>query len=193
MPAGKSVRPASSSSPRLRPKIAPRQRRPASRGSRGSRHRIASPVAGMPRRVCASSSRNRGRFGQKCREKKNGRPSWTPLESITSVSPSLSRSWDTSRRCRAARDVPPHGARARVRRPCADSASVLPFGKTPASMPAPARVSAVCRNVPLRSLAAGAASARGGMKPSAGRFCLLVFGRFSSRRARIFFVSGCLN
>ena len=67
------------------------------------------------------------------------RPSWTPLESITSVSPSLSRSWDTSRRCRAARDVPPHGARARVRRPRADSASVLPFGKTPASMPAPAR------------------------------------------------------
>ena len=34
-----------------------------------------------------------------------------------------------------------------------------------ASMPAPARVSAVRRNVPLRSLAAGAARARGGTKP----------------------------
>ena len=40
------------------------------------------------------------------------------------------------------------------------------------------------RNVPLRSLAAGAASARGGKKPPAGRFCLLVFGRCSPRRAK---------
>ena len=87
-------------------------------------------------------------------------------------------------RGRAARDVPPHGARGRVRRPHADSASVLPFGKTPASLPAPARVSAVRRNVPLRSLAAGAASARGGKKPPAGRFCLLVFGRVSPSARR---------
>ena len=35
------------------------------------------------------------------------------------------------------------------------------------------------RNVPLRSLAAGAASARGGKKPSVCRFCLLVFGKCS--------------
>ena len=84
--------------------------------------------------------------------------------------------------------LPPHGARGRVRRPHAVLASVLPFGKTTASLPAPARVSAVRRNVPPRSLAAVAASARGGKKPPAGRFCLLVFGRCSSG-ARVFVVS----
>ena len=55
----------------------------------------------------------------------------------TVAGPCPRRKRDTSRRCRAARDVPPHGARVRVRRPHADSASVLPFGKTPASIPPP--------------------------------------------------------
>ena len=90
--ARKSVRPVSSSSRRPSPKTPPRTRRPACRVSRGSRRRIASPVAEMPRRVSASSSPARGGFGPKCHEIKNGRPSWTPLESTTNDSRSLSTS-----------------------------------------------------------------------------------------------------
>jgi len=90
--ARKSVRPVSSSSRRPSPKTPPRKRRPASRGSRGSRRRVASPVAEMPRRVSASSSPARGGFGPECHEKKNGRPFWTPLESTTNDSRSLSTS-----------------------------------------------------------------------------------------------------
>ena len=41
---------------------------------------------------------NLGGFGPEWTEKKSGRPSWTPLESTTSNRPSVSRSWDTSRR-----------------------------------------------------------------------------------------------